>query len=265
MTDVIWLNERLKYRGKVLFFKDWIDKGVLFVDQVYSETVKNAQDLRAIAHNRPHFVFQYNALYNALVRKTIEVNQNPVHWLTLNGHLLKHATTKFVRSVLVNRESVTLHCEQFWTRKYPLLMNWRMIWKYPFLILKDARARQLQWKITHGIYATNTLLCKMRLSRTSTCSFCPELDTIEHFFCNCIVCTPLWNLVEGICLKHYGVRLILSETEKLFGYKLETDTYVYLNKLILIAKVCISKFKKWNYANLVILFENECHIRNILL
>ena len=127
---------------------------------------------------------------------------------------------------------------------------------------KEVRLRVLQWKIIHNIYPTRILLYKMGKATDSNCCFCMVRDFIEHFFCS-----PLWELVETKLSELFGSNIRLSLTEKLFGIPLadlDKDERVQINKAILVAKMCISKFKYGDYSDLCNIFEYELSLRKML-
>ena len=85
------------------------------------------------------------------------------------------------------------------------------------------------------------------------CTKCNVVETIEHFFYDCKLVKLLWKEVQND-LKH---KRIITEKECILG----TECCKHDNLLILIAKLCISKFKYGEYTNLAILYEREKILR----
>ena len=230
--DTIFLNDCVKYKGKILFFNDWISANTLYVRQVYDNGVKSYPELKRLVHSHPHFFFQYYALRNALDSVAVSLQSEP--FFLLQGKPLSKLSCHNIRCMLLKNESSDAPiCQRYWERHFMnSLPKWTDIWQLPFNVLHDARSRELQWKITHHIYATNILLYKMGISQTSNCTECNELDTLIHFFCNCKTTLPVWNHVESKILAFYGERIKIKEHEKLFGYKYNTlkIKYKYANQ-----------------------------------
>ena len=67
----------------------------------------------------------------------------------------------------------------------------------------------------------------------------------------------LWNFIES---RSY-VKLVV--TDVFFGFQSDNRNYDVLNKLILIAKLCINKFRYGDYNDIIILFKQQCSYRNI--
>merc|ERR1712004_36346 len=108
------------------------------------------------------------------------------------------------------------------------------------------RLRSLQWKIMHNIYPTNILLYKMGKVDSSDCSHCGVRDFIEHFFCECIVVRQIWSVLEEKIELLVGNHLILTDVIKLFGVTSANVPACFvrkINHLLLVVKMCISKFK----------------------
>ena len=95
--------------------------------------------------------------------------------------------------------------------------------------------------------------------------FCfDEIDFTEHFFYLCKVVKPLWKEIEKIAASKYGKLTTLSVEDILFGVGTKYNSYVFLNTLIFLGKQTVSRFKYGKYANLIILFEQELQLRNLI-
>ena len=62
-----------------------------------------------------------------------------------------------------------------------------------------------------------------------------------------------------------GKNVTLSVTTCLFGYYMGNQVEnAFINKLIIIGKLCISTFKYGNHPNLTVLLNQKLRLRNIL-
>ena len=128
-----------------------------------------------------------------------------------------------------------------------------------------ARLIALNWKILSNIYPTNIFLAKIGKARSSNCSKCDVEDYLEHFFFYCKSVKQLWNEVNSIIQVQMGKNVTLSVTTCLFGYNMGSQVEnAFINKLTIIGKLCISKFKYGNHPNLTMLLHQELRLRNIL-
>ena len=106
------------------------------------------------------------------------------------------------------------------------------------------------------------MLAKMGKANNSKCEVCNVEDYLEHFFFNCKTVRNIWSEINTLVFEETNKHLDLHVTDVIFGFykrsKIEND---FINKLIIIGKLCISKFKYGKHPNLIFLFKNELEIR----
>ena len=109
----------------------------------------------------------------------------------------------------------------------------------------------------------------MGVTASNYCAYCDEIDFVEHFFFECSKVQQLWKEIEKQINAHCGARQVLDAQSVLLGIttsdKLSTKTLKTLNHMILVGKMSISKMKYGKGGDLLVLFENECSYRKILL
>ena len=136
------------------------------------------------------------------------------------------------------------------------------------IVTKETRLQVLQWKILHNIYPTNILLCKMKVRDDQMCSYCNDVvDYIEHFFFDCPTIKKFWNYIEQYILITFDIQTHLTVVGVLFRIKQHNYRKVktkLINHVILIAKMCISLYKKTNaFLAMSMIFENQLRLRNV--
>ncbi len=75
--------------------------------------------------------------------------------------------------------------------------SWRCLYKPPI----RKRSGDLQWRVLHCAVATNSFVSKFNEMVLSACPFCNILDTVFHFFCDCLRLIPLFELLDKIFIK----------------------------------------------------------------
>ena len=176
---------------------------------------------------------------------------------------MSQLTTKSVRINLVKRREKIPGSVSFWRKKF-IDVDIMPYFKLLYDCTKETRLRTLQWKIIHNIYPTNILLYKMGKVNSSDCNYCGVRDYIEHFFCDCIVVRQIWHILEEKIEFILGHHFALSEIHKLFGVTKANVPACLVNKinhLLLIVKMCISKFKYGSYNDILLLLEYELKLR----
>ena len=211
---------------------------------------------------------EYRIVYIALssyLKNNISNIEHPTHYLLLNGKVMP--TSKLIRNFIVNLKFVEPCSSRFWENKLNISIS-KDIWNIPISSTKESRLRELQWKILHNIYPTNILLTKMGLKHSNICSFCDNsIDFIEHFFYYCSKIKDIWTYVSDYFQSFFDIRITLNVKHVLIGIadkaelNLNQEQLVVLNHLVLIGKMCISKYKYGTPINLRIMFEKEMLLR----
>ena len=264
----LWNNSKIKYKNNCLFFNNWAKGNINYIyDIVNNGDFISFDGLRELLGDSPILLFQYNAIRSALLADAavgllrsagagLRVDERP--------RVASPVTARAVRRRLSAALVVTPCCVHFWQRKY----NIEIVtdhWKLAIKSTKEERLRLLHWKILHNIYPTNILLHKMKLRDTNLCSYCKETDYIEHFFYHCNKIKKIWQSCTEFILFKTGNKINLSETDVLLGYrsnKLKYTLVRFINHIILITKLVISKYKYGTPFDICYMFQYEIEIRH---
>ena len=106
----------------------------------------------------------------------------------------------------------------------------------------------------------------MKVRDTNLCEACKEIDYIEHFFFDCKNVKALWKACADQIFKATGEIIKITPMQALFGFNphmTRSKNNIYINHLMLIAKMVISKFKYGSGYDIIALFENEVRIRKL--
>ena len=265
----LWNNAFVQYKDRSLFYRNWLESGYVCVGDLFiDDCLVSLDHIMTFMGPDPRLPLQYYALINALPPAwrdpAIIDNLDPAE-PTFRDQRLSSLTAKDIRLSLVKDRTCMPCCVNFWERKFPNIKINKDTFMRVFSATTETRLRVLHWKITNNIYPTNILLHKMGISGTSNC-LCGERDYIEHFFCTCPRVKPLWDTVQHKIRDHMGINTVLSTEHKMFGVP-KCGTYHIMEKrinhMIIVAKMCISKFVYGDYGNLLKLFEHELKLRNI--
>jgi len=106
--------------------------------------------------------------------------------------------------------------------------------------VKEARLYVFQFKILHRFLPTAVLLHKYRLLPSPQCTRCyQELDTIEHYFCDCTGVQELWRSIMKLITEKEDMNIVLTHRLKLFGYVQKNPETQKLNFVLLHARYFI--------------------------
>ena len=152
-----------------------------------------------------------------------------------------------IRKSLTNYNSTTKYNESLWKRK----VNADISVNYDIAIksTKESRLRLLHFKILHNIYPTNILLNKMKIKSSMVCEHCHVPDYIEHFFYDCALVFDFWKYIINYIKSEVSIDFIPSRKDILIGLaysefpNIKRGVISYINHIILIGKLCISKLR----------------------
>ena len=172
---------------------------------------------------------------------------------------------KDIRKIINGTKNTTIQSELFWEKK--LKFDTKDHYDIAKLTTTESRLRLLHFKILHNIYPTNIILAKMKVKENNLCESCHVPDYLEHFFVHCTQVQEFWVSLKSTVLNDINRNINFSTEMILFGInKLKSREYnltekKYLNYLILVAKMCISKFKYGPIKHLSLIFEQEWYLR----
>ena len=277
LNQMLFYNNLVKYKSKVLSFKRWKEMGIQFIRDIVhvrENRLLNQEEIETLLGSKSGTtIFELNALKNAIPSKWIEwINNNEVRTADIRQIECDAASfnikPKQIKKLLNDRSApnISSNATCFWRRKLDFDLN-KEVWLTPRSCTNEIRLLELQWKINNNIYPTNILLEKMKVTETNKCDTCVnETDYIEHFFFNCPLIKRYWSKIETIISAKIGVSTKLSVTEVLFGIQnvLTKGVRNMVNHIILIGKMCISIARKTkSISALQLIFEYHMMLRSM--
>ena len=107
----------------------------------------------------------------------------------------------------------------------------------------------------------------MGIKDSQNCDHCGIVDYIEHMFVHCQLLKGYWEYVFRIIQAYTETNYQCTETNILLGITTKENTYSQekrngiANHILLIAKMCISKFRYGKYRNIQLIFDLELEAR----
>ena len=143
--------------------------------------------------------------------------------------------------------------------------DWALIYTLPGKLTKDTRLLSLQYKITNRILACNDKLYTWNIKPNKSCSYCNELDTIEHYLYWCVSTNTMWKQIFNWWNHATRIVMPISCNEIIFGLPNPNNDIVinHYNYVILQAKYYIYKCKQSN--NELCLYQFLLSLKNALI
>lgn len=268
----LWNNEDIQYQNNVIYFKNWAKNGVIHVhDLLENNNVMPFINVQRLIGPSPELFLQYRVIFSALsqyLRKHTDYSHAITEVsskLLFNDKIISKASE--FRSVITDMKYSQPCSVQFWKNKFGLEVN-KKVWATVKETTSESRLRELHWKIVHNIYPTSIMLCKMGIYTNNKCSWCTgEIDYIEHFFFECSAIQSIWRSVSERVAERFDIHIKIDVQTALLGFikspGITKDAVNYINLLIIIAKMCIGKFKYGTALNIAWMFEMELRLRGI--
>ena len=224
LSSPIWMNKNIKIDNKPIFYRDWFNKGICYVNDIVNEDGKflSFEKLKEIFCINAN-VMKYNSIISALKqaeKKYVSGNfklTTPFIPSFVKTILRKKKGTKDMYLVLI-RNNIVSSGQRKWDNIFDLdESEWTDIFKLPFIVTKNTKLQWLQYRINQYILATNKFLHKINVINEPNCTFCQEeVETIEHLFWNCDVVQSLIEEVDSWFLSN-GISIPFTKKNFLFG------------------------------------------------
>ena len=107
----------------------------------------------------------------------------------------------------------------------------------------------------------------MHIKPSFLCDHCRVPDYFEHFFIECMLVRDFWRYINNHIKSVTNINIKLNTNNILLGLVYTNFRHIkkhivdYINYIILIGKLCISKFRYGKINNLYLIFEIEMSLR----
>ena len=156
-------------------------------------------------------------------------------------------SNKIVYNSYINRLYCTPKSQEKWIENYPFLetLDWKSIYTIPYVANKETFIQSLQYKILHRYFNCNYNLHIWKIKEASTCNYCNEIDTIEHFLFYCEKVTKFSGISAVFLSRMSNVNIEFTILEIVLGIHC-INSYSYMcNFVILYGNLFIYQCKKY--------------------
>ena len=182
----LWFNKNITIGNKYIFYKDWYDKGVLYI----SDLIGHDKQFYSLLEFKSKYNIDTNFLtYHGLIHsiKNKKLTDSDFSQFTYYLFLKNSKGAKDMYNVLLSSNKHIPSALTKWKTIFPLSDNeWKLIYKLPFKTTLDSKMQWFQTRINHRIVGTNWLLNKINSKNNHNCCFCRHsTETIEHLLYEC--------------------------------------------------------------------------------
>lgn len=139
--------------------------------------------------------------------------------------------------------------EGSWSREFAALdtvpvIDWQSVFLLPYRTTRETKFQSFAYKITYRLCPSNRYLSQVHIKPMDTCSFCPGVDSISHFFVKCQGVRQFWEKLTKWCQDFLDISMDgLSVPQLLLGVTSQGKGQKILNWILLFAKFFIQKRK----------------------
>lgn len=256
--QIIWLNKYIKINKKAIFYKTLYDAGIISINDLLNNEGKLLK--------YKEFTERYNIQFNSLQYMGI-IDAIPKQWRqilnrcnfptnlinnTEEPHIAINDQSKNITQVtsreiyfkLLKEQETRPNCINAWNIRLNTNLNtedWSKIFTLPKLTLSDTKVIELQFKILHRCYATNSIIAKWDKTKSENCKICKQKANIQHNFTTCTEVILFWKNLEKLFSQiNINTDGTISQTDILLG-RSKHAKYDLFNHAIMYAKFYIHK------------------------
>ena len=188
--NYIWWNDKIIFGNKSVNYRQWRDKGILFINDLLNEQGK--------VYTMNEFCDVYGLTTNVVGNVSVVTNGSvylfqPSAW---DSVCKIRKGCKGFYCVLIRKVKRTKSSSK-WENELDTVItsnDWHSICKRPFKVTTDTKLQWFQYRINNNIIATNMFLYKINIRSDELCSFCQkQVETIRHLFCQCNYVKTFWK------------------------------------------------------------------------
>ena len=224
----LWYNPLIKINNQVIFFKTWSLRGIRFVNDILNEDgsflsyfeIQRKFDMQI---NFLQYFSVCNSIRSGFKKKKHDLIPKALDPLITEPLLLilktetgcSHIYQTFIKHKVKKCKSLTK-----WQNNIDIEdARWGSFCLIPFQSTLDTNMRWFQIKVLNRILYMKDALYRFGMVADTTCTFCnSNVEDILHFYCFCNYSNIIWSKLECWILNSTGVKITLSNQNKLFGF-----------------------------------------------
>jgi len=189
LNEPLWLNDKISWCGKPLFFKKWMEAGLIYLKDIVRNKKLNLEKV--------HF---------SVCSSNLLIERNIMH------NVIRNINTLNVKEVLVepniegsqyynifkceNSEKPTL---SYWRRILYIPDDIKPLFKNKVVNINEVKLKCFNFKMIHGILIHGYRVNKWDKSISPNCRYCFVKHTIEHMIFECILAKNILKKCAFLC------------------------------------------------------------------
>ena len=242
--SVICGNRYIKFRGQCLIFKNWIESGIIFINDII-DINGNISDVFLLnkLRNKCDWISEISKLKAAIPTswKTILKDEHSIKSkiktssklrIYINKKLIDIDSTqnKQIYNILISQMFSKPYVHTYWNQYFDSIFIWEKVYK-TLHSLKDNRIKQFKYKLINRVVPSKEIRFKWKVIDSPLCVLCNITESYNHLFINCKYLDDFWNTITLI-FKAYGIENNIKKLKYIvIGYKIKYPEYKSINTL----------------------------------
>ncbi len=207
-SELLWGNEVLKYKGKCMYEKNWIESGILYVkDLIHEGKLMKEEHILSKLKSKRNWISEFvkvkkvvsKLLDNIDIKRATFINIKLVtHIVYVNERFvdIKDITNKEMYRILVRQKIQRPKMEHVWCKEFKLekyKTTWNGIYTSKVIRMPIPKLKEFNYKLLN-----NTVICGKTVSIwnkdvSDVCEVCTEPNTVRHMLFECERVKTIWQ------------------------------------------------------------------------
>ncbi len=242
-SQLIWGNKYISPRNHVLFFKHWIDNGIIRINDICTERgFLDIQTLIEKVPNKPNVLMEFKTILEAMPlrwRETVRTQTCALDVIEFNHTPFKKNLSEYLKAKQFIKPCVELK----WEMQFGISIAWHHVWRRK-ICLRDKKLAQFNYKLLHNILPNMKQLKIWQIVQDDNCILCHTVEDASHLFAQCPRVKPFWTNIEQLIDQLLNQKIICSWETILLGINSSNE-----NMNIIITLAAFTVFKTWAIAD----------------
>ncbi len=218
--EFFMLNQHIKIDNNYVFYPEMLTKNILSIHDLLNKNGHFFSYTSFCAKNGAILnPFQYMSLIDAIplrwrsmlkqqnIPQAINISEEPLYCSLENNEINIHKLkSNYVYWHIIKKMQRKPTCIESWNKRLNITLdttNWKSIFCLPHQCTNNLEIKDLQIKIIHRFYASQSLISKWDKETSNICKLCNTKDAnILHTFYECQHSTDFWTDMQGWINEH---------------------------------------------------------------
>ena len=211
LSQPIWLNDLIRFNGKLLFYTNWIKSGILYIKDLFDNN-GNFHDINYFSNilvNKSNWLCEYNTLKKVIkpikecqdTTKAAFINidkQTTIHLKNQTKISLNMISSKILYDILINKTFIKPYSERFWSKSFNLNFEEYKtnIYQSKIIKIRDKQLAEFNYKLLQNLLNNNKSVHKWNKNVSNHCPSCQTIEDTKHLIFDCKNVQLIWKSLE---------------------------------------------------------------------